>query len=296
MKVVRTVLDFRGLRDLLAPTTSIGFVSTMGGLHEGHVSLIRRSAVENRFTIVSIFVNPAQFAPGEDLSAYPRTEASDLSKCNAAGADVVFAPVGDEVYPSNFGTYVTTAVGNPACNPCSEGASRPTFFRGVATVLIKLFSLVRPHRTYFGQKDAQQCAVVRQLVRDLWLDMCLIVCPTVREADGLAMSSRNAYLTPMERQLAPVLFHALTAAQKECKEGVHNAEQLRLGVRTFLEREMENVKNVTFELIYVSICDCDTMKELEGDLKDPSRALICTTAMLGKTRLLDNVVLIPVHK
>lgn len=290
MQILTTVAEMRAFRDALPASMTVGFVPTMGAFHAGHESLIVKSREESDISIVSIFVNPMQFAPGEDLATYPRTEEEDLAMCRRAGTDVVFYPKAEEVYPKSFGTFVTTACGQSERNARTEGASRPTFFRGVATVLTMLFGLVRPDKVFFGQKDAQQCAVVRQLVRDLWMDIEVVVGQTVRESDGLAMSSRNKYLMEADRRRASVLYRGLLAAQELVKSGERDAEALRSVARKLIDGEMKGVNDVQFEFLYVSVCERDTMLEVDGEI-ETGKCVMCVAAMVGKARLIDNVVL-----
>lgn len=256
---------------------SWGFVPTMGYLHEGHLSLVRRAREENGRVAASIYVNPTQFAPTEDLASYPRDLERDLALLEAEKVDLVFTPSDEIMYPSDFQTAVLLSeVTKPL-----EGASRPTHFAGVATVVAKLFNIVRPDRAYFGQKDAQQAVVLRQMVRDLNFDLELIVCPIVREPDGLAMSSRNKYLSPDERKAALVLSRALQQAQAAFAGGERDAGALR--------RLMTGV--ITAEplarLDYVSAAHPDTLTEL-GQIED--RALLSMAVFIGKTRLIDNLI------
>jgi pantoate--beta-alanine ligase len=212
MKTVRTISELRAELGEARP----GYVPTMGAFHEGHLSLIRAARAENDLVVVSLFVNPAQFGQGEDLSRYPRDEPHDSAQAEAEGADYLFAPSPDELYPPGFQTWVEVEeVSKPL-----EGAARPGHFRGVATVCLKLFNIVRPRRAYFGQKDAQQVAVIKRMVRDLDLDLEIRVLPTVREEDGLALSSRNAYLSPEERQAALALPRALQARDRSLLNGL----------------------------------------------------------------------------
>ncbi len=201
----------------------LGLVPTMGALHEGHLSLVRRARSENETAAATIFVNPTQFGPGEDLAAYPRDLPRDLELLEAEGVDLVFTPTPESLYPAGFATWVDVGeIGEKL-----EGAIRPGHFRGVATVVCKLLSIVRPDRAYFGQKDGQQAAVIKQLTRDLNLGPEIIVCPTVRESDGLAMSSRNAYLTPEQRQAAPVVYRALSALESAWNSGINSVPELQ---------------------------------------------------------------------
>ena len=257
----------------------LGLVPTMGALHEGHLALVRRARGENGTVAVSIFVNPAQFGAGEDLATYPRDMERDLVLLEAEGVDLVYAPAPEEVYPPGFDTWVEPgALANRL-----EGAVRPGHFRGVATVVTKLFNVVRPDRAYFGQKDGQQLAVIRQMVRDLNLGIDIVAVPTVRDADGLALSSRNAYLTPEQRQAAPVIYRALSRAEELWRRGESDADSLRKTVEAVLEEEplLEGVD-------YVSVADATTLEELE---RVEGTAMVSVAVRLGRTRLIDNVVL-----
>ena len=257
----------------------LGLVPTMGALHEGHLALVRQARWENATVSVSIFVNPTQFGPQEDLATYPRDMERDLRLLEAEGVDLVYTPAPEEVYPPGFDTWVEPgALANRL-----EGVVRPGHFRGVATVVTKLFNVVRPDRAYFGQKDGQQLAVIRQLVRDLNLGIEIVAVPTVRDTDGLALSSRNAYLTPEERQAAPVIYRALSRAEDSWRQGANDAELLRSTVRAVLEAEplIEGID-------YVSVADAATLDELER-VEGPT--MVSVAVRLGKTRLIDNIVL-----
>jgi len=255
----------------------IGFVPTMGALHEGHLSLMRAAARENDVAAASIFVNPTQFAPHEDLDRYPRMLERDLELAAGAGIQAVFTPSPQTMYPPNFSTWVTVeGVSQGLC-----GASRPHFFRGVATVVTKLFHIVEPDRAYFGQKDAQQCAVIRRMVRDLDMPIEIIEMPIVREPDGLAMSSRNLYLTPEERKRALCLSRALFAALDRMRAGERDASALIEQVR----HDMSEV-----DIDYVSLVDADTMERVE---KIDRRVLLAVAAYLPSARLIDNVIFDP---
>jgi pantoate--beta-alanine ligase len=274
MQVCETVAQVRELRPEFG---TLGFVPTMGFLHEGHLGLIRRAKALSGAAAVSIFVNPIQFAAGEDLDRYPRNLPRDLERAEAAGADLVFAPSPTELYPDGFSTRVDVGLTFGA-----ENAARPGHFAGVATVVSKLFNIVQPSVAVFGQKDAEQCAVIRRLVRDLDLAIEIDVAPTAREPDGLALSSRNAYLTADERVTAPALFKALSAASASFDSGVRDPAALRAAVLGVLKREPR------FTLDYVAAADPDTLAPLTG----PSdRVLLSLAARIGKTRLIDNVVL-----
>jgi pantoate--beta-alanine ligase len=256
---------------------SWGFVPTMGFLHAGHLALVERARQENRRTAVSIYVNPTQFGPQEDLTSYPRALEQDLALLEAAGVDLVFTPDDKTMYPPGFQTTVSVReVSRPL-----EGASRPHHFDGVATVVAKLFNIVQPQRAYFGQKDAQQVVVLRRMANDLDFALELVVCPTVREADGLALSSRNAYLTPDQRRAAPVLYRALTAAADALRAGERSGEKLRqLMKRTVAAEPLAR-------LDYVSAADPRTLAELDEVTES---ALFSLAVFIGQTRLIDNVI------
>ncbi len=259
------------------PSQKWGLVPTMGALHEGHLSLVRRAREENDRVGVSVFVNPTQFNRAEDLANYPRDLAKDRALLEAEGVDLVWAPVVEEVYPPGYQTYVTVEeVSQPL-----EGASRPGHFRGVATVVAKLFHVFEPHTAYFGQKDAQQVAVIRQMVRDLAFNLEIVVCPIVREADGLAMSSRNQRLDPAQRQAAVVLYRALSAARSAWQQGQRDADHLRALMRDIIAAEP------LATLDYASAADPVTLRELEGVA---SRALLSLAVFVGPVRLIDNMV------
>jgi pantoate--beta-alanine ligase len=274
--VVRTRAE---LRDALASAPRpVGLVPTMGWLHEGHRALMRRARADNGTVVVSIFVNPRQFNVATDYSRYPRNEARDLAMCRAEGVDVVFAPTVEEIYPPGFAT--TVSVGSVA-QPL-EGAARPGHFDGVATVVAILFDLVGAERAYFGQKDAQQVMVIRQMARDLAIGTEVVACPTVREPDGLALSSRNVHLNPEERAAAPVLRRALAAARDAWRAGERDAERLRDEMFETLTAEP------LAEVEYVSVADGVTLKEL-AIVDRP--ALASLAVRFGNTRLIDNEVL-----
>lgn len=276
MVVASTLDELTTARSLL--DHPLGLVPTMGYLHEGHLSLARRAREECRSVAVSIFVNPTQFGPGEDLSTYPRDLERDLHLLEAAQVDLVWTPTPEIMYPRGFQTWVeVTDVSRPL-----EGAQRPGHFRGVATVVSKLFHAVQPARAYFGQKDAQQAAVIQQMTRDLNFPVEIVVCPTVREPDGLALSSRNTYLTPEQRRAAPVLYRALLAARAAYEKGERQAEALRRAATEVLSSEP------LAQVQYVSCADPETLQELD---QLGSRALLSLAVFFGKTRLIDNLVL-----
>jgi len=276
MQVVKQLADVRKLRAGRAGTW--GVVPTMGFLHAGHLSLVDRARIENDQVGVSIFVNPTQFGPTEDLAAYPRDLDRDLELLQQAGADVVWVPDEGEVYPPDFQTYVVVeGVTKPL-----EGAARPGHFRGVATVVAKLFNVFLPHRAYFGQKDAQQAVVIRQMARDLNFPVDLVICPTVREPDGLAMSSRNVYLTPEQRAAAPVLYRALSAARSVWVNGERDGEHLRQAMRRVLDAEP------LAQTEYLSAANPLTLEELG---LASTGALLSMAVRIGRARLIDNLLL-----
>jgi pantoate--beta-alanine ligase len=276
MKVVETAAELKKIREKLPGP--LGFVPTMGYLHEGHLVLVRRAKAENASVAVSIFVNPTQFGPKEDFKQYPRDPQRDLSLLKKEGTDLVFMPPVAEIYPPGFDRWVE--VGKIAER--LEGASRPGHFRGVATVVARLFELVKPDRAYFGQKDAQQLLVIKKMVSDLALGLEVVAVPTVREADGLAMSSRNTYLNTGERKQATVLYQALTLAQRLYNEGERDAETIRGKMTALIQRQP------LAEIDYVSIAYAETLEELE--VVGPP-ALVSMAVRIGKTRLIDNIVL-----
>ncbi|MDW8047058.1 MAG: pantoate--beta-alanine ligase [Chloroflexota bacterium] len=259
----------------------VGFVPTMGYLHEGHLSLVRLSRQRDDVTVASIFVNPTQFGPNEDFERYPRDEARDLALLEAEGVHAVYLPSVAAMYPPGYQTYVTVE----ELSKRLEGAARPGHFRGVATVVTKLFGAVQPHRAYFGKKDAQQLRLIRRMVRDLDLPVEIVAGETVREPDGLAMSSRNVYLAPDERAIAPLLYRGLCAARDAFIAGERDAERLRAIVREVVGQEPR------IALEYVSVADDETLEEIDGRVERP--ALLSLAARIGSTRLIDNVELAP---
>ena len=271
-----TLEELRTARFLL--DGPVGFVPTMGFLHAGHISLVQRAREECKSVVVSIFVNPTQFGPNEDLSKYPRDLDRDLRLLEEAGADLVWTPTPEVMYPSGFQTWVEV---QEMTRPL-EGAQRPGHFRGVTTVVAKLFNAVQTTKAYFGQKDAQQAAVIRQMVKDLNFPLEIVVCPIVREPDGLAMSSRNVYLDAEQRKAATVLYRALSAAKEEFEKGESNAEKLRKAMKQVIEREP------LAQMQYVSCADYDTLQELD---KVTGKTLLSMAVFVGKTRLIDNFVL-----
>lgn len=275
MKVFKTINEIKQLRPKLAEP--VGFVPTMGYLHEGHLVLVRRARAENSSVVVSIFVNPTQFGPHEDFDKYPRNPKHDLAMLEKEGVDLVFLPSVAEMYPSQFDSWVE--VGKVAER--LEGATRPGHFRGVTTVVAKLFNIVQPDKAYFGQKDAQQALVIKKMVADLNMNLEVVAVPTVREPDGLAMSSRNIYLNPEERKQAAVLYQALTLAQRLWSQGEMDAQTIRQQMTELIQ------KQPLADIDYISIADAETLDELDR-VKPP--ALVSLAVKIGKTRLIDNVV------
>ena len=257
----------------------LGLVPTMGALHRGHLALVEQARRESATLAATIFVNPAQFGPQEDLAGYPRDLEHDLELLKSAGVDLVYVPAVEQVYPPGFDTWVE--VGRLASR--LEGARRPGHFRGVATVVTKLLSLTRPDRAYFGQKDAQQTRVIKQLVRDLDLGVEVVVAPTVREPDGLALSSRNAYLTTEQRRAAPVVYRALCRAEQLWQRGEREGGRLRREVRMALQSE-----RLVEEIDYVSVADASTLEELD---RVAGPALVSLAVKLGAPHLIDNITL-----
>jgi pantoate--beta-alanine ligase len=280
METVTTVAELRRalVRERLAGKR-IGFVPTMGYLHDGHISLVEASRRQCDVTVVSIFVNPTQFGPNEDLSVYPRDFPRDEELCGKAAVAIVFAPGEQEIYPAHFQTCVEPGdLAKPLC-----GAFRPGHFRGVATVVSKLLNVVQPDLAFFGQKDFQQCAVVRRMVADLNFPIEIVMVPTVREPDGLAMSSRNRYLSDEERRRALAVSRGLFAAQAEFRVGERDVEKL-VSIAT---RHLEKVDR----LQYLELVDADTLKPAASPLSRPSA--LCAAVYIGSTRLIDNVLLNP---
>ncbi len=276
MKTTRTLAELRSLLALMP--RPLGLVPTMGFLHEGHLSLMREARKENAAVVVSIFVNPTQFGPHEDLDRYPRDAQGDQSKCVSAGVDILFMPEASEMYPGKPSVFVTVE----GISDILEGAVRPGHFRGVATVVAKLFHIVKPQTAYFGQKDFQQCAVIKQMVKGLDLDVEVRVLPTVREPDGLAMSSRNTYLSPEERRAAAVLYKALTAGRDLFSAGAKEPEKLKNKMRAVIALEP------AIKVDYVEIVDLDTLVPLTG--RENRMVALIAVRGLGRTRLIDNML------
>jgi len=265
-------------RQARAEGRPIGFVPTMGALHEGHLSLVRAAVVESRPVIASIFVNPTQFGAGEDFQKYPRTFDRDSKILEDAGVDYLFAPDAAEIYPPGFRTWVNVE----GLSDRLEGKARPGHFCGVVTVVLKLLEIVQPQRAFFGRKDAQQARIIRQMARDLHLDSEIVVCPIVREPDGLAMSSRNAYLNPEERRAATILFRALDGARASISNGERDAMRLAAAMRETIRREP------LADLDYAEVVDADTLEQVTR-LRGVCLALLAVR--VGGTRLLDNLLI-----
>jgi len=276
MKVLSTIPDFKQARRQISG--SLGFVPTMGYLHEGHLSLVRRARAENEAVAVSIFVNPAQFGPTEDLAQYPRDTERDLGLLSQEEVDLVLMPSPEDMYPEEFNTWVDVE----KVADRLEGEFRPGHFRGVATVVAKLFNIVEPTRAYFGQKDAQQALVIERMVADLNMNLEVVLAPTVREPDGLAMSSRNVNLNSEERQAALVLWRSLKLAQQLWSQGERDAEKIRQEMISLIQKEP------LADIGYVSIAHPETLEELT---QIDRCALVSLAVHIGKTRLIDNVTL-----
>ena len=280
MEVIRAIAMARKACDAARSAgRTVGFAPTMGAFHDGHVSLMRRARDERDAVVVSIFVNPLQFGPGEDLSRYPRDEERDLSIAGELGMDVVFAPTVEEMYPAGE---PAVSVDPGPLGDRLEGAVRPGHFRGVATVVAKLFEVVGPSTAYFGEKDAQQLAVIRHMVRDLSFPIDVVGCPTVRELDGLAMSSRNAYLSPVQREAAGCLFLALSEAAEMARDGERDVARLVAA----MAREIGATPEARID--YAAVVDEERFEEV-GTISGPARALVA--AKFGETHLIDNLLL-----
>jgi pantoate--beta-alanine ligase len=282
MEMIRTVSWMKeAVRQARAENHIIGFVPTMGALHEGHLSLLRRAKSECSKVFASIFVNPTQFGPNEDLAKYPRTFEADVEKLESAGCDVLFAPDAKEIYPSGFATYVTVE----GLSDRLEGKSRPGHFRGVATVVLKLLEIAEPHFAFFGRKDAQQVRILQKMIADLNLNLELVVCPIVREPDGLALSSRNAYLSPEERRASPVLHRALATARDAISGSTRDTLTLQSVVRDVLGTEK------LARVDYAEIVSTDSFEPIARVGGVPAYVLLAV--FIGKTRLIDNLLIEP---
>lgn len=276
MKIARSIQEMKSLRRQCQGT--VGFVPTMGYLHDGHLELVRNAKKGNSVAVASIFVNPTQFAPNEDFNAYPRDLERDCQMLESVGADIVFVPANTEMYPQGYNTWVIVQ----GITQYLEGRSRPTHFQGVTTVCNKLFNIVQPDRAYFGQKDAQQALVIQKMVRELNMNLEIIVCPTVRESDGLAMSSRNIYLTPQERPAANVLYRSLMLAQDMYHQGEREAGKIKAAMAELVS------KAPGANIDYISIADIETLADVE---EISGKVLVSIAARIGKPRLIDNIIL-----
>uniref|UniRef100_A0A7R9WRY9 Pantoate--beta-alanine ligase n=1 Tax=Craspedostauros australis TaxID=1486917 RepID=A0A7R9WRY9_9STRA len=281
-----TIKSFREARRALDPTLSIGFVPTMGALHDGHLSLVKQARAENDIVVASIFVNPTQFGVGEDLDKYPRQLERDIGVLTQCGVEHLFAPTADEMYGKNHISYIDPE----GFDDIPEGISRPGHFRGVATIVTKLFNIVKPHRAYFGRKDAAQLCLIERIVEDLNMDLSIVPVDTMREADGLAMSSRNAYLTAEERKAAPVVHRSLLAAKTALEAagstaGAIPGAELAQAVKAVLESEP-----LVSDVQYVSVDDKSTMRALETVNADDG-GIVSLACKVGSVRLIDNIML-----
>lgn len=278
MEVIKGVKEMQGIcLQKRREGKSIGFVPTMGYLHEGHLSLARAARAENDLVVMSVFVNPLQFGPREDFATYPRDLERDCRLAEEAGVDYVFAPEAEEMYPEGYSTYVEV-LGEVTEKMCAR--SRPGHFRGVTTVVLKLFNIVQPSRAYFGQKDAQQAIVVKKMVRDLNIPLEVITCPVVREPDGLAMSSRNTYLTPEERRQALALYRSLQHGKMLIEGGERDPQRVRQEIMRLLEA------SPGIRVDYVEVCSADDLSELK-EIK--GHVLLAAAVYVGRTRLIDNI-------
>jgi len=277
VELIKDIQTMRSYIKRIQEGKIVGFVPTMGHLHEGHLSLIRKGREKSDVLVVSIFVNPTQFEPGGDFKSYPRNLEWDMKLAEAESVDVIFAPSVEEMYPGGYSTFVEV---EGHLTSILEGESRPGHFRGVTTILAKLFNIVSPDRTYFGEKDYQQALVVRKLVRDLNLNIEIVPLPTVREQDGLALSSRNSYLTPAERKAATVLYQSLLTAKKDIARGIRDA--------TVISSHMEDLirGQPLTRIDYVAVINPETLRRVERVEKE---VLVAVAAKIGQTRLIDNL-------
>ena len=273
MQIINSVKEMKQVRKKL--TGTVGFVPTMGFLHEGHLTLVRRAKRKNDVAVVSIFVNPTQFGPGDDFQQYPRDTEHDLALLEKEGVDIVFMPTPNDMYPDSYNTWVETF----GITKRLEGKKRPGHFRGVTTIVNKLLNIVLPHKAYFGQKDAQQLRVIQKMVADLNMHVRIVPVPTVREKDGLAMSSRNIYLNDEERKAALVLYKALSVAEELYMRGEHDAARIKVKMTGLINKES------LAKIDYISIANSDTLEELTY-IDHP--ALVSMAVKIGTTRLIDN--------
>ena len=281
MKIIRSIKNMQRIaRDLKRDGKSVGFVPTMGALHNGHLSLIKQATKENDFLIVSIFVNPTQFGPGEDFRRYPRSLKTDALLCKSQGVDIIFYPDAGQIYPKGYKTYILVEeLSNILC-----GKFRPGHFKGVATIVVKLFNIVQPDIAYFGQKDAQQAVIIQQMVRDFNLPIKIKVLPIIREPDGLAMSSRNSYLSFKERADATVLYKSLGKAKAMIKQGIINPSRIILVLRKMI------LKKKTARIQYIKIVDLNELKPVK---RIQGKVLVALAVWIGRTRLIDNIIITP---
>ena len=278
MKIIRTIHAIqRQMNKMREHGRIIGFVPTMGALHEGHLSLIRMAGRQCDIVVTSIFVNPTQFGPNEDCARYPTDPAEDIKKCKATEVHILFIPTARQIYPSGHSTELSVR----KFEGILEGASRPGHFTGVATVVLKLLNMIQPHRAYFGQKDYQQTLIIRQMVRDLHLSVKIVTTPTIREPDGLAMSSRNLYLSKNERQAAPVLWKALQEGKTMAQNGMQEASKVRSVIVRRITREP------LAKIDYVAVVDPKTLRKVR---KISGLTLLALAVRIGKTRLIDNII------
>jgi len=279
MKIIKTIKEFNNYRKNLEG--KIGFVPTMGYLHEGHLSLMKKAKKECDIVIVSIFVNPTQFSPNEDLEKYPRDFEGDKDRCRSVKVDAIFYPEEKEMYPEEgMTTVIVEKITKKLC-----GVSRPTHFQGVTTVVSKLFNIVKPNRAYFGQKDLQQSIVIKRMVKDLNIDVNIVVCPILREDDGLAMSSRNEYLNEKERTVAPIIYESLQLAKNMFDNGEKSVERLKLAI---LEKINSKISDDMGKIDYVEIFDTENINNV---MKVNKGNAIALAVYLGKARLIDNIIL-----
>ncbi len=281
MKIIRNIQNMqKAARDLRQQAKSIGFVPTMGALHAGHLSLIEQARKENDFVVVSIFVNPTQFGENEDFKLYPRNPGLDTLLCKKEGVDIIFYPDAGQIYPDEYKTYVIVQdLSDVLC-----GKFRPGHFKGVTTIVTKLFNIIQPDIAYFGQKDAQQAIIIQQMISDLNIPVEIKVMPIVREPDGLAMSSRNRYLTVKERKDAAVLFEAISAAKTMVKQGVIDSKRIIRAMRRIIQRQKST------RIQYIEIVD---LNELNPVKKIKGKVLVALAVWIGKTRLIDNILVKP---
>ena len=279
MDVIRIPHVMKGTsKDFMLQGKTVGLVPTMGALHEGHLSLVRRARRENDITVVSIFVNPMQFGPTEDFEKYPRNIEEDIEKLQQVGTDIVFMPEVASMYPEGFSTHIDVEkISEKLC-----GVFRPGHFRGVATVVAKLFNSIKPTRAYFGQKDYQQTVIIKHMVKDLDMDIDIIVCPTIREHDGLAMSSRNAYLDERQREAATVIYKSMLEASELIKSGIMDTIRVTGAIREKLFHEP-----AVTDIEYCGVYDASTLEELSEIKED---ILLAVAVKIGKTRLIDNML------